>query len=101
MNASAQPARDDAVDDVQSKPGAALAAPRREKRIERPAPDIGAHAAAVIGKLHFDVIIAGFLDLDMHLASLAAGKRMRDRVERTGTRLPPEAILGYRDADRR
>jgi len=27
--------------------------------------------------------------------------RMRDRVERTGTRLPPEAILGYRDADRR
>ena len=27
--------------------------------------------------------------------------RMRDRVERTGTRLPPKEILRYRDTDRR
>jgi antitoxin FitA len=33
------------------------------------------------------------------VASLVA--RMRDRVERTGTRLPPKEILGHRDADRR
>src|SRR5262245_57971055 len=38
----------DAVDDMQPEAGAALVAPRREKRIERLPSDAGAHAAAIV-----------------------------------------------------
>src|SRR3978361_1853077 len=47
---AAEPVGDDAVDDVQSEPGAALIASRGEERIECAAADVEAHADAVIGK---------------------------------------------------
>src|ERR1700735_4088168 len=40
IEAGAQPGGHDAVDDMQTEPGAALIAARREERIERAAPDI-------------------------------------------------------------
>ena len=41
---------DDVVDDMQTEPSAAALAARREERIEGLAPDVSAHAAAIVGK---------------------------------------------------
>ena len=77
-----QTIRDDAVDDMQAKAGAALIAARREKRIERFSPDIETHAAAVVGKKNFDIVLAGRLHLDVDGTALAVGKGVRDRIEK-------------------
>ena len=81
MQPAAQTIRNDGVDDVQAEAGAASISARREERIERPVPDIEAHAAAIIGKDDFDIVRPGCLHLDLDGTSLAVGKRMRDRVE--------------------
>ena len=56
---SAQTGSHDTVDDMQTKPGAALIAAGREERIERTAPDIKGHAAAIVGKNDLDIVLAG------------------------------------------
>src|SRR6202166_5460205 len=81
MEPAAQTIGDDAVDDVQAEAGAALVAAGREERIERLAPDIEAHAAAIVGKYHFDVVPSRRLHLDVDDAFFAVGKCVRDRVE--------------------
>jgi hypothetical protein len=53
---AAQAIRDNAVDDMKAEANAASIAARREERIERLAPDIEAHAAAIIGKDNFDIV---------------------------------------------
>src|SRR5262245_36834850 len=73
---------DDVVDDVQSEPGAAEIAPRREKRIEGLMPDVEAHATAVVAEEHFHVIIAGRPHLDLDAACLAVRKCMGDRIKK-------------------
>ena len=45
---------------------AALIAAGREERIERTAPDIERHAAAIVGKNYLDIVLVGlpYLDVD-------------------------------------
>src|SRR6478735_8887296 len=71
----------DTVDDVQSQPGAAVIAARREKRVERAAPDVERHPATIVGKNDFKIILAGLPDPDIDRALLAVRKSMRHRVE--------------------
>src|SRR5512134_1562732 len=68
--------RHNAVDDVQAEPGAALIAPRGEKRIERAATDVEAHANAVVRKDDLDIVLAGLPHLDIDRAGLAVRERM-------------------------
>jgi hypothetical protein len=77
-----QTIRDDTVDDVQAKASAALIAARREERIERLAPDGATHAAAIVGKPDFDIVIPRRQHLDVDGTFLVVGKRVRDRVEK-------------------
>src|SRR6478609_1714498 len=78
---TAQPVGHDTVDDVQAEPGAALIAARGEERVEGAAPDVEAHAAAIVGKQDLDVILAELARLDMDRAWPAARKGVRDRIE--------------------
>ena len=68
---AAEAVGDDAVDDVQAEPGAALVAPRGEKRIEGAAANVEAHAASVVGKDDLDIVLAGLAHLDIDRAGLA------------------------------
>src|ERR1019366_6731407 len=65
---TAQTVGHDTVDDVQAEAGAALIAPGREERIERTAPDIQPHAATIVRKDDFDIILAGLPHLDIDRA---------------------------------
>src|SRR5229473_1561858 len=56
-------------------------ATRREERIECAPPDIEAHAAAIVGKEDFDVVLAGLPNLDIDGAGLAVRKGVRHRIE--------------------
>ena len=76
-----QTIRNDAVDDMQAQASVTLIAPCREEWIERFAPDVEAHAAAVVRKKNFDIVIPGRSNLDVNSAFSAVGKPMRDRVE--------------------
>jgi hypothetical protein len=76
-----QTIRDDAVDDMQAEARAALIATRREERIECFASDTEAHAAAIIGKTNFDIVLAGRPNLDLDDAFLPIGKCVCDRVQ--------------------
>src|SRR6202035_1437238 len=60
LKPAAQTVGHDAVDDMQTEPGATLVAARREKRIERATPDIETHAAAIVGEDNLDIVLAGF-----------------------------------------
>src|SRR6202795_4583490 len=71
----------DAVDDMQAEPGAALIATRREERVERTPPDVERHAAAIVGKNDFDVVLAGLPHLDIDGAGPAVRKGVRHRIE--------------------
>ena len=73
--------RDDGVDDVQAETGAAAIATCREERVEGFAPDIDAHAAAIVGKKDIHSVATGGLDLDIDVASFAVRKGVRDRIE--------------------
>jgi hypothetical protein len=46
------------VDDVQAQARATAITARGEERIERVAPDIDTHAAAIVGKDNFDIVLA-------------------------------------------
>src|SRR5258707_15857599 len=81
VETSAQTVGHDTVDNVQAEPSAALIAPRREEWIERAAPDIERHAAAVVGKNDFDIVLARLPYLNIDRARLAVGKRVRHRIE--------------------
>ena len=81
MEPATQIIRDDAVDDRKTKAGVSLIATRREERIERLAPVIGAHAAAVVGEENFNIILADGPHLDLYAAFLAVDERMGDRIE--------------------
>ena len=48
IDPATQTTRDDVVDDMKAEANAALVSARREERIERLAPDIDAHAAAIV-----------------------------------------------------
>src|SRR5205807_2035935 len=65
---SAETIGDDVVDDVQAEAGAALIAPRREERIEGAAPDVQAHAAAIVGEDDLDIVASGLAGLDLDRA---------------------------------
>src|SRR3984893_15328864 len=71
----------DTVDDMQAEPGAALVAARGEERVEGAAPDVEAHADAVVGKQDLDIVLAGLPHLDVDRAGLAVRKGMRHRIE--------------------
>src|ERR1700704_4110241 len=71
----------DTVDDMQAQPGASLTATRREKRIQRPAPDVETHAATIVGENDFDVVLAGFPHLNIDGAGLAVREGVRNRIE--------------------
>src|SRR6266436_4612287 len=78
---AAQTVRNDAVDDMQTQTSVALIAPCREERIERFTPDVETHAATIVGKKNFDIVISGRSNLDVDGTSFAVRKPMRDRVE--------------------
>src|SRR4051812_11481977 len=80
-DSAAEMAGDNAVDDVQSQPRATLVAAGGEERIERLAPDILAHAAAVIGKNDLDVVVVIGPRRDAYGAGAAVGKGVGDRIE--------------------
>jgi hypothetical protein len=79
---TAQAIRDDVVDDMKTEASVPLIAAGREERIEGFTPDIETHAAAVVGKNNFDIVLSGGQHLYTDGTSLALGKRMRDRVEK-------------------
>src|SRR6476619_6986946 len=66
---------------MQTKSGAALVAPRGEKRIEGAAANVEAHAASVVGKDDLDIILAGLANLDVDRAWLAVRECMRHGVQ--------------------
>src|SRR4030081_2822838 len=84
VEAPAQTVSHDTVDDVQAESGAALITARREERIERAAPDVEGHAATIVGKNDFDIVLAGFPHLDIDRAGLAVGKGVGHRIEEQG-----------------
>ena len=69
------------MNDVQPKACAALVAPGREERIKHLTPDLRAHAAAVVGKQHFDVVLAGPVRGNADGALRAVRKGVRRGVE--------------------
>src|SRR5262249_27445473 len=83
--------RNEIEDDVEPKPGPALAAARREERIERATLDLVAHADSVIG--HEDVdVVAHLPRLDDDASGAPVGKSMNDAVEeQVGQDLPIRA----------
>ena len=76
-----QTIHDNAVYDMQAEAGAALIAPCCKERIERLAPDIRSHRAAIVAKGSFHVVLPERLHLDVKGAPFSLGKRVRDRVE--------------------
>src|SRR5262249_58100603 len=93
--------RDEIEDDVEPKAGSALAAARREERIERASLDLVAHADSVIG--HEDVdVVAPLPRLDDDASGASVGKSMNDAVEeQVGQYLPIRArIAVHADAGR-
>ena len=82
LKAATQTVRNDVVDDMKTEAGASPIAARRKERIERIAPDLGAHAAAIVGKSNFHIVLPGRLHLDPDGASLAVRKGVGDRVEK-------------------
>src|SRR5450755_1152137 len=71
----------DVVDDVQSEAGAALVAPGREKGVEHLAPDLRAHAAAVVRKQHFNIVLARHPRCDLDGSTCAVWKGLNRRIE--------------------
>ncbi len=57
--------------------------------------------AALSGRSLQEYLRAELVELARRPDVATVVARIRDRVERTGTRLSPEEILDYRDADRR
>src|SRR5262249_19141959 len=85
--------RDEIEDDVEAKPGAALAAARREERIERATLDLVAHADSVVGHKDVDVV-AHLPRLDDDASGAPVGKGMNDAVEeQVGQDLPIRARI--------
>ena len=82
MDAATQTVRNDVVGDMKAEPGASPIAARREERLERIAPDLGTHAAAIVGKNNFHVVLPGRLHLDVDGTSLAVRKGVGNRVEK-------------------
>ena len=80
VETTAKTVRDDVVNYMEAKTSAALIAARCEERVECVAPDVRAHAAAVVGKKNFDTVIAGRPHLNDDGASLVFRKAMSDRV---------------------
>src|SRR6516164_1934529 len=78
---TAETVGDDAVDDMQSEPGAALVATSGKERVERAAANIERHAAAIVGKDDLDIVPSGFAHLNVDHAWPAIRKGMRHRVE--------------------
>jgi hypothetical protein len=66
---------------METEASTALVATRREERIERLTPHAVTHAATVVGKNNFDIVLPGRPHLDVDDTLLAVGKRVRDRVE--------------------
>lgn len=57
--------------------------------------------AALSGRSLQEYLRAELVELARRPDVATVVARIRDRVERTGTRLSPDEILDYRDADRR
>src|SRR5882757_2211562 len=81
MESASQIIRDNGMNDMQAEPRAAAIAACREERIEGLAPDVKAHAAAVVGKKDINGVVTGSLDLDVDRTSAAIGKGVCDRIE--------------------
>ena len=79
----------DIIDDVQPESGAALIPARGEERIEGAAPNVEAHAAAIVGKNDLDIVLAGFPRLDVDRSGSAVGESVCHRIEeQIGQHLP-------------
>jgi hypothetical protein len=92
MEPATQTIRHDSVDDMQAETSMALIPASRKKRIESLAPDVWAHAAAVVREENYYFIVPGCLDLDVDDTAFAVGKRVRDRIEKkVGQHLPVRA----------
>jgi len=78
---TAQTVRHDVVEDMQAKACTAEMAARRVEWIEGVTPDVGAHAATIVGKQNFDAVLSGCPDLDGHGTFLAIRKSVHDRID--------------------
>jgi len=78
---------------MQAEARAAFVAPRREERIERFAPDIVAHTAAVVEKRNLDAFIPVRLHVDVNGTCLGLGKRVHERVEKEICLIPVHTDL--------
>jgi hypothetical protein len=64
LDAAPQPIHNDVVNDMQPEATCSLMASRREEWIERAAPHIRRHAAAVVGKQNLDMVAPGAAQSD-------------------------------------
>ena len=71
---AAQTVRHDVVEDMQAKAWAAEIVTRREEWFEGLPPDLGAHAAAIVGKQNFNAVLPRCPRLDGHSIFLAVRK---------------------------
>jgi hypothetical protein len=94
-----QTIRDDVVDDMEAVASAALVSARREERIERLAPDIEAHATAIIGKENFKTRNDGKTSLTLKLG-IAFGRSRSIQVPWQWGRTPLKATPIGRDMSR-
>ena len=78
---TAQTVRHDVVEDMQAKACTAEMAARRVEWIEGVTPDVGAHAATIVGKQNFDAVLSGCPDLDGHGTFVAIRKSVHDRID--------------------
>jgi hypothetical protein len=77
----AQTVRHDVVEDMQAKACTAEMAARRVEWIEGLTPDVGCHAATIVGKKNFDAVLPGCPHLDNDGTFLAIRKSVHDRIE--------------------
>src|SRR5271169_2218370 len=78
---TAKTIRDDVVNDMEAKTGAALIAACCEEWVECLVPDVRTHAAAVVGKKNFDTVIPGRPRPDIDGTPAIFRKRVCDRIE--------------------
>ena len=78
---TAQTVCHDVVEDMQAKACTAQMVARREEWIEGLTPDLGAHAATIVGKQNFDAVLPRCAHFDRDGTFLTVRESVLDRIE--------------------